>query len=126
MQSLLGLPNPKLVTTLIDGLLMQNQKVPETAFATVFASPYYWKELLSNLRYEKNLDKVPAALLTQKATAKAYVYYTLEGEYSDLTSFNYLDKRTYEDSEGKAQSLSIHLYRWKATKTLIWASSRSQ
>lgn len=107
LNALLDLPNAKLVTTIIDGLLMQGQLVPTSAFETVFARPYYWKELLTNLKFENNLDKIPSDLLTQKATATAYVYHTLESEYNDLTSFKILDKRIYKEGE---TSFNMYLY----------------
>lgn len=108
LRTILNLPNPKLVSTAIDALLIQDQSIPRAAFETVFATPYYWKQLLNNAEYEKKLAEVPSDFLTQKATAKAYVINTLEGEYNDLTSFNFIDKkRTYEDKEGK---VNLYLY----------------
>jgi len=107
LQTILNLPNPKLVSTAIDALLMQDQTVPRAAFETVFDSPYYWKQLLNNAEYEKKLAQVPSDFLTQKATAKAYVINSLESEYNDLTSFDFIDKRVYEDKEGK---VNLYLY----------------
>lgn len=101
--SLLKLPDAQLVSTVIDGLLQQNHIVPKSAFKTVLGTPYYWKELLDNLRFEDNLDKVPADLLTQQNTAMAYVYNALEGRYNYLTSFNFIENRVYQGEAGKVK-----------------------
>jgi len=107
LSALLSLPSPDLVATLIDGLLLQNQPVPKSAFEIVLGTPYYWKELLSNLKFENNLDKIPADLLTQQNTAMAYVYNLLEGEYNNLTSFDFIDKRAYQ---GETEKVNLYLF----------------
>ncbi len=107
LSALLSLPSPDLVATLIDGLLLQNQPVPKSAFETVLGTPYYWKELLSNLKFENNLDKIPSDLRTQKNTAMAYVYNALEGQYNNLTSFDFIDKRAYQ---GETENVNLYLF----------------
>ena len=112
LSSLLELPNAKLMTTVIDALLMQGQSIPNSAFEKVFDQPYYWYGLLKDLKFEDNLDKVPTELLTQKHTATAYVYNYLEGNFNDLTSFNILEKRDFDDGEDQ---YNIYLYTFKMT-----------
>ncbi|MEM9887134.1 MAG: TraB/GumN family protein [Bacteroidota bacterium] len=105
--SMLSLPDANLVAVLIDALLLHNQKIPVTAFEAVFADPYRWKQLLSDLQYEKHLEFIPSHFLTQKATVRAYVQHYLEDEYGTLSKFDFIEKR---DFEWKGKPLNLYLY----------------
>ncbi|MEM0994381.1 MAG: TraB/GumN family protein [Bacteroidota bacterium] len=107
--SLLDLPDANLVAVLIDALLLHDQEVPTSAFETVFADPYRWRQLLSNLEHEAHLEFAPAHLLTQKSTVKAAAYYYLENEYGNVTNFHILEQRDFE-LEGTPLNLYVYTF----------------
>lgn len=107
LSSLLKLPNKRIVLNLIDALLMHQQAIPNYAFENVAKDPYYWSDLLKNLAFEGNLDKIPNHLFTQERTIKAYIYKSLEDEYDQLTSCDILEKREYNYD---GEQLSLYLF----------------
>ena len=100
--------NRKLQVTIVDALLMHQQKINRSVFENISLEPYYWFELTNNLDYENNLKAIPKDLLTQEMAVSARVHSDIEDRLDLISYFEIIDIKPYKYGDEK-----LNLYRYK-------------
>ena len=106
--SLNDLPDEYLQVSIIDALLMHGLKPSKSSYQFVAKSPYYWYDLLKDLKFENRLEAAPKTLRTPELMVESAVTNYLTKEYGPLKSFEILGKEDY-----LYQGKTFDLYRFK-------------
>ncbi|MFT6359509.1 MAG: hypothetical protein ACJAYJ_003741, partial [Saprospiraceae bacterium] len=103
-----NLPDEYLQLSIIDALLIHGLKPTKVSYQFVAKSPYYWYDLLKDLKYENRLDNAPKKLRTPELTVESRATNYLTKEYGALETFKILGKAAYS-----YQGKTVNLYRFK-------------